>query len=196
MRSYRLLIAGVLAAGVASAQYQVTLKPQSPKTTKALFGRGKDITIWNVGLCSTSTQIVVTARRPRIMEELPQITDIENRRAVEVLSRRAAKDPRSIAGTYGDQVLGLASQGLTISGYATKAKWASWAGIAALGLQLGLQAAKKTSPNPSQYFLDLLPSEVALAPMSCNDTDKNPYILVSEYVANPPAQIGPMQIVR
>ncbi len=140
-------------------------KPLSLKNTQAVFGKSRNLGIWNVGVCADTP---VAISRVRVMMAAPQLTDIPNALAQDELQRQAGSDPRSLIGNNGDTFLTLGGAAATAIGVAKNTSTASYVGLGFFAMQIVFQLLKHAAPNPAPYLQNLLPDEIVIdEPRGC-----------------------------
>lgn len=163
----RLAWLAVAAASALSAQVVATLKPISTVTSRAIVGEGRAIGVWTVTLCSRQ-QSERHVDRGEVFSQALQIRELPNDLAQDVAGRQADADSRSVLGSVGDQLVGLAGDGSLMAGIAADTPAALYAGAGLKVAQLILRLVKRQAPNPTPYFSRLLPDEVVLPAMRCS----------------------------
>jgi hypothetical protein len=172
-------------APATSGQQTITLvlKQVSTVTTRMILGQGKAAALWSVGVCN-DTAVNQVIPRIRLMAAVPNVPDIPNALAEDAIGRQAAAAPASILGANGDTLISFASSGLMIGGIATSTSSSTWAGVGLSAASFALKLFAKSAPNPSVYFSQLLPDNVALAPLACS-----PYYLFTSVTRGGPTSI-------
>lgn len=104
------------------------------------------------------------------MMGFPGVRDIPNKEAIDLLTRKAAKDPKSIIGSNGDTILSFVSSGTAVGGLVTKSSVVAGVGVGMSLLQFIFRLVKADAPNPAPYMADLLPDSLPLPPLGCDDS--------------------------
>ncbi len=158
-----------LLALAAPAQVTVTLKPISLVTTRKVIGEGRRAGLWTVTSCSDAG-VRLLVDRGRIASAFPELRDLPNDLAEDVVGRQTAADVRSVLGSKGDELIGFASQGLAVGGFITGTDGAGYAGLALAGAQMIFRMLGKTAPTATPYYSRLLPDQVTVPPGGCAPT--------------------------
>lgn len=145
----------------------VWVKPISLVTTKKVIGEGRTAGVWTVDVCQ-DTNLKLSADRARILSGAMAVHVIPNRLAEDAIGRQGNADPKSILGTYGDEAIGLASDGGIIGGLAAGSSGALYVGAGLKAAQLIFRILKKAAPDASPYYSDLLPAQVAIPALGCS----------------------------
>jgi hypothetical protein len=114
--------------GLLAQPLTVTLKPISLVTTKKAIDSGKQAGLWTVSVCSDWTA-KVTIDRARITSATPDLRDLPNDLAEDVIGRAIADNPKSFIGNNGDTLLSFGAAGLALGGIASGTNGATYAGL-------------------------------------------------------------------
>lgn len=145
----------------------MVIKPMSLFSTRKVIGGGRTVGLWSVGVCNDTLQRIVVPRL-RLMAAVPDVVDLPNDLAEDVVGRQTAASPASFLGANGDRIMNLVSSGLMIGGVASGTGNATYAGLGLAGLSFVFQSISKTAPTAQPYFSQLLPAAVPLDPGACS----------------------------
>lgn len=150
-----------------SSVVTLVMKPMSLFSTRKVIGGGRTVGLWTVGVCNDSLQRIVVPRL-RLMAAVPDVVDLPNDLAEDVVGRQTSAAPSSFLGANGDRIMNFVSSGLMIGGVATGTGNATYAGLGVAGLGFIFQSIAKTAPTAQPYFSQLLPAAVPLEPGACS----------------------------
>jgi hypothetical protein len=146
-----------------------TFKPLPISGTSKVFGKGRDIGLWTVGVCNESSFPVIKPRE-KIMRMAPLIHELPNSLAQDVLTRKAASSGRATFAEVATGLTGLAGTGVTAAGIAQGSRSATYVGAGLQAVAVLVTLIKKHAPDPTPYLGEFLPDMVALSagPESCH----------------------------
>ncbi len=148
----RLALLALSALCYGQHSFCVTAKPQPPKQSALTLGTARDFFTWELIIRSSGP-----VSRPEIMERLP-ITALLEWQAVDVLTRRAAGDPRSVFAAYFGVVKDAGPAALAYAAGRITDPYAKIGMLAASGVwALAGGRAQARIPNPGQTVAHLLP---------------------------------------
>lgn len=145
----------------------LVMKPMSLYSTRKVIGEGRTVGLWRVGVCNDTAQRIVVPRE-RLMAAVPDVIDLPNDLAEDVVGRQTSAAPASFLGANGDKLLNFASSGLMVGGVVSGTGNATYAGLGLAGLMFIFQSISKTAPTAQPYFSQLLPSAIPLDPGACS----------------------------
>jgi hypothetical protein len=170
--------------------FTVTLKPESLAASASIFGKGKDVGKWSVGVCNENDSSA-TIGRTRILNAAPGVHEIVGHEAEDLILRKAAADPRSKKAVIGRGLFAIAGPAVTIRGIKIKSGSMTYVGLGLSAVELLLSLMEKAAPNPTPYISDMLPAKVTLGPGQCSD--ETPYFVIASLVHGA-ATIGPVRV--
>jgi len=136
----------------------VMFQPVSLTVSNSLLGKGRDVGIWVV---TVDLPPGTTRTRMQVLMSAPQLKALPNRVAQAVLSRKAARDPRSIMVDLGQVLLGLSGPALGAVGVTSGSRGYTYAGLAAGALQAAILLMRRQAPDAGAITpADLLPDVV------------------------------------
>lgn len=157
------------AGSTAPSVVTLTVKPISLVSTRRVLGQGRAVGLWSVSPCNDTLSSRLIVPRPRLMAAVPDLVDLPNDLAEDIVGRQTTAAPASFIGTNGDKILGLISTGLMIAGFATGTKQATYVGAGTAGLQFVFQSIGSRAPTAQPYFSRLLPTLIPLEPGQCGE---------------------------
>ncbi len=162
----RLACLALIAACNCWSQISVVFKPISLLATRRIVGRERTVGWWTVSACNDGLATRSVARE-RLTALAPELHELPNVLAEDVIGRQNAADPKSFIGANGDAILQLASSGTAIGGYLTGSGPAQIVGLSLTGLQFIFRTLAKGAPDARPYYSTLLPDEFSLDAGRC-----------------------------
>ena len=154
-------IAALLVAALpAVAQVTVTVKPISISGSRGALG-GNKVGLWTVSLTSRYA-VPVDVPSERISQSFPQLRDIPNRLAEDILTRQSSNSFWSIVARWGPSLLAAAGAAYGAHGIAAGRNSQAWIGQGITLAPLLLGRAAQRAPAPNLYFSDFCPAHIGL----------------------------------
>jgi hypothetical protein len=145
-----------------SASITVTLKPLNLKSTKLVYNNSQ-VGIWTVAIKNNSVYNLNSIDRNTLMIEFPDVPDIPNALAQDILTRDKNSSFWSIAKSYLQELLNIGPVGLTAAGLATNSRALGYWGLGASMISYLVSRSISHAPNPAPYFSNLLPDIISVA---------------------------------
>jgi|SRR5579863_2248732 len=141
----------------------VTLKPETLKSTKLIWNNS-EVGIWTISVTNQTLNNLRRIDRSRLLAAFINLNAMPNNEAQDLLDRKTALSKWQIVQEVGKDTIGIAPAGLGIAGALTKTPWQIYSSVGLGFLTYLVQRNNNRIPNPSKYYSQFLPDQIALAP--------------------------------